>query len=97
MYSVLAGYNVALLAPTEMLAKQHMEVFQNLLSNLNKKLSKEITAELLISKTKAKTKLYERLLNREVNIIIADFHDDFCTIRRDMISEKILISWKSYQ
>ena len=27
---------------------------------------------------------------REVNIIIADFNDDFCTIRRDMISEKIL-------
>ena len=27
---------------------------------------------------------------REVNIIIADFHDDFCTIRRDMISEHIL-------
>ena len=27
---------------------------------------------------------------REVNIIIADFHDDFCTIRRDMISDKIL-------
>ena len=27
---------------------------------------------------------------REVNIIIADFHDDFCTIRRDMISEKML-------
>lgn len=27
---------------------------------------------------------------REVNIIIADFHDDFCTIRRDMISENIL-------
>lgn len=26
---------------------------------------------------------------REVNITIADFHDDFCTIRRDMISEKI--------
>jgi len=24
---------------------------------------------------------------REVNIIIADYHDDFCTIRRDMISE----------
>ncbi len=28
---------------------------------------------------------------REVNIIIADFHDDFCTIRRDMISEKLLV------
>jgi len=27
---------------------------------------------------------------REVNIIIADFHDDFCTIRRDMVSEKIM-------
>ena len=27
---------------------------------------------------------------REVNIRIADFHDDFCTIRRDMIGEKIL-------
>ncbi len=27
---------------------------------------------------------------REVNIIIADFYDDFCTIRRDMIAEKIM-------
>ena len=27
---------------------------------------------------------------REVNIIIADFHDDFCTIRRDMIGERLL-------
>jgi len=27
---------------------------------------------------------------REVNIVIADFHDDFCTIRRDMIAEKLL-------
>lgn len=27
---------------------------------------------------------------REVNIIIADFHDDFCTIRRAMIEFKIL-------
>lgn len=27
---------------------------------------------------------------REVNIIIADFHDDFCTIRRDMIGEQLL-------
>ena len=28
---------------------------------------------------------------REINIIIADYHDDFCTIRRDMISENILV------
>lgn len=27
---------------------------------------------------------------REVNIMIADFHDDFCTLRRDMISENLL-------
>lgn len=28
---------------------------------------------------------------KEVNLIIADYFDDFCTIRRDMISEGILI------
>lgn len=34
---------------------------------------------------------YDRLYTeREVNLIIADFHDDFCTIRRDMISEHLL-------
>ena len=34
---------------------------------------------------------YDRMYSeREVNIIIADFHDDFCTIRRDMISEGLL-------
>lgn len=27
---------------------------------------------------------------REVNLIIAEVHDDFCTIRRDMIAEKLL-------
>ena len=27
---------------------------------------------------------------REVNLIIADFHDDFCTIRRDMIGEGLM-------
>lgn len=27
---------------------------------------------------------------QEVNLIIADFHDDFCTIRRDMIAEKLM-------
>ena len=34
---------------------------------------------------------YDRIYTeREVNIIIADFFDDFCTIRRDMISESLL-------
>ena len=27
---------------------------------------------------------------KEVNLIIADFHDDFCTLRRDMISERLM-------
>ncbi len=27
---------------------------------------------------------------REVNLIIADFYDDFCTIRRDMVSGRLL-------
>lgn len=27
---------------------------------------------------------------REVNITIADFHDDFCTLRREMVGENIL-------
>lgn len=27
---------------------------------------------------------------KEVNLLIADFHDDFCTIRRDMISEGLM-------
>lgn len=34
---------------------------------------------------------FDRLYSeREVNIMIADFHDDFCTIRRDMIGEQLL-------
>lgn len=34
---------------------------------------------------------YDRIYTeREVNIIIADYHDDFCTIRRDMIGEGLL-------
>ena len=31
-----------------------------------------------------------RYTEREVNLLIAVFHDDFCTIRRDMIGEKLL-------
>lgn len=27
---------------------------------------------------------------REVNLILADFHDDFCTLRRDMIGEGLM-------
>lgn len=31
---------------------------------------------------------------REVNLILADFYDDFCTLRRDMIGEGLL-TWKN--
>jgi len=31
-----------------------------------------------------------RYAEKEVNLIIADFHDDFCTLRRDMIAEKLM-------
>lgn len=31
-----------------------------------------------------------RYSEREVNIILADYHDDFCTLRRDMIGEKLM-------
>ncbi|MBQ9993397.1 MAG: metalloregulator ArsR/SmtB family transcription factor [Clostridia bacterium] len=34
---------------------------------------------------------YDRMYTeKEVNIIIAEFHDDFCTLRRDMISERLM-------
>lgn len=34
---------------------------------------------------------FDRLYHeKEVNLIIADFHDDFCTLRRDMICEGLL-------
>jgi len=47
---------------------------------------RRITYEVMIESFE-KDRIYTE---REVNIIIADFHDDFCTIRRDMISEKLL-------
>lgn len=47
--------------------------------------------ERIILEVIANSFAYDRKYSeREVNIIIADFHDDFCTIRRDMIAEKLL-------
>ena len=31
-----------------------------------------------------------RYPEREVNLLIADFHDDFCTLRRELVAEKIM-------
>lgn len=47
--------------------------------------------ELIVLKEIAKSfEKNRKYTEREVNIIIADYHDDFCSIRRDMISEGIL-------
>ena len=47
--------------------------------------------ERIILEELAKSFEYGRTYSeREVNIILADFHDDFCTLRRDMIGEKLL-------
>ncbi|MBL4934501.1 DUF2087 domain-containing protein [Clostridium sp. YIM B02515] len=45
---------------------------------------------LIISNLKESPLYVELLSEKEVNIIIADFHDDFCTIRREMIAFNIL-------
>lgn len=47
--------------------------------------------ERIVLEVIAQTFEYDRVYSeREVNIIIADFYDDFCTIRRDMIGEGLL-------
>lgn len=40
-----------------------------------------------ISKVFSPGKLYQE---REVNLLIADFHDDFCTLRRELIAEHMM-------
>lgn len=40
-----------------------------------------------IAKVFSPDKIYSE---REVNLLIADFHDDFCTLRRDLISEGLM-------
>jgi len=47
--------------------------------------------ERIVLEVIAETFEFDRIYyEREVNILIADFYDDFCTIRRDMISERLL-------
>ena len=87
MYSIFSEKNVALLAPTEMLAKQHMEVFKNLLANFEEKFLCDIKLDLLVSKTKSKSELYKRLKAGEVNILIGT---------HAIIEEKVEISNLGY-
>lgn len=60
----LSGYQSALMAPTEILAKQHYKSFKEFFSDF------DITIEVLTGSTKAKEKLTDRLKNGEIDILI---------------------------
>mgnify|MGYP001852367919 FL=1 len=64
--AVKSGYQVAVMAPTAILATQHLENFEKIFDELN------IRCELLISAMtkKNKTELLERLKNGEIDIVI---------------------------
>lgn len=58
------GYQVVLMAPTEILANQHFEYFKNHLLNFRFKIA------LITGKTKDKEKIYEKLSNGYFDILI---------------------------
>ena len=64
--AVKCGYQVAIMAPTAILATQHMENFQKMLNEL------QINCELLISgiTKKKKTDILDRLKNGDIDILI---------------------------
>ena len=64
--AVKCGYQVAIMAPTAILATQHMENFQKMLQEL------QIKCELLISgiTKKKKTEILDRLKNGDIDILI---------------------------
>ena len=64
--AVKSGYQVAIMAPTAILASQHFEEFQKLLNLF------DIQCELLLGSTKQKRKqeILERLANGEIHILI---------------------------
>lgn len=62
----IAGYQTALMVPTEILAKQHFENISKLFKSLN------INIEILLGKTKKKDKekIYEELKSGRINLLI---------------------------
>ena len=75
--AVKSGYQAAILAPTAILAMQHMENFQKTLNNFG------VRCELLVSSITKKNKqiIKEKLLNGEIDILIgthAMLEEDVC-------------------
>ncbi len=64
--AVKSGYQMAIMAPTSILATQHLESFEKILSKYN------IKCELLLGNTtkKKKEEILERLKNGEIDVII---------------------------
>ena len=65
----------------------HLGGIERYTDNLSKELVKNGYKVIIISSDFEFNKEYTE---KEVNEIILKFHDDFCTIRRDMISEHIM-------
>ena len=61
---IKSGFQVVLMAPTEILANQHFDYFNKLLSPLN------IKTEMLTGKTKNKKDIYARLKKKKIDILI---------------------------
>ena len=62
--AILSGAQVALLAPTAILATQHFDSLSRLLANFG------VRTELLIGATKKKPELKRKILNHEVDLVI---------------------------
>ena len=76
LLSVDNGYQACIMAPTEILANQHFETINKLLSPLNERLAKAgekaLNCQLLTGSTtpKQRVALHEQLQNGEINILI---------------------------
>lgn len=56
-----------------------------------KSIPAQLKKERIVLEVIAEAFAFDRVYSeREVNIIIADFYDDFCTLRRDMVNERLL-------
>lgn len=64
--SYLAGYQSALMAPTEILARQHYETLKNIYKDTDVSLAL-LTGSLSL---KEKEELYEKILNQDIDIVI---------------------------